>query len=73
MSTATRARVDTAYQRLRERMAYLGLSTAAEELAPIPGDGAAADPFRRTLRPTRTIVRNHAMNRDGPIRANPSL
>jgi DNA replication protein DnaC len=34
MSTATKARVDTAYQRLREHLAYLGLSTAAEELAP---------------------------------------
>ena len=34
MSTATRARVDSAYQRLREHLAYLGLSTASEELAP---------------------------------------
>jgi len=34
VSTATKARVDTAYQRLREHLAYLGLSTAAEELAP---------------------------------------
>ncbi len=34
MSTATKARVDTAYQRLREHLAYLGLSTASEELAP---------------------------------------
>jgi DNA replication protein DnaC len=34
VSTATRARVDTAYQRLREHLAYLGLATAAEELAP---------------------------------------
>ncbi len=33
MSTATKARMDTAYQRLREHLAYLGLSTAAEELA----------------------------------------
>jgi len=34
VSTATRARVDTAYQRLREHLAYLGLTTASEELAP---------------------------------------
>jgi DNA replication protein DnaC len=34
VTTATRARVDTAYQRLREHLAYLGLTTAAEELAP---------------------------------------
>ena len=34
MTTATRARVDAAYQRLREHLAYLGLTTAAEELAP---------------------------------------
>jgi IstB-like ATP binding protein len=34
MSTATKARVDTAYQRLREHLAYLGLATASEELAP---------------------------------------
>jgi hypothetical protein len=34
MSSATKARIDTAYQRLREHLAYLGLSTASEELAP---------------------------------------
>jgi DNA replication protein DnaC len=34
MSTATKARIDTAYQRLREHLAYLGLATASEELAP---------------------------------------
>ena len=34
MTTATKARVDTAYHRLREHLAYLGLSTASEELAP---------------------------------------
>jgi DNA replication protein DnaC len=34
VTTAARARVDTAYQRLREHLAYLGLTTAAEELAP---------------------------------------
>jgi hypothetical protein len=34
VTTATRARTDTAYQRLREHLAYLGLTTAAEELAP---------------------------------------
>ncbi|HEV8164483.1 MAG TPA: IS21-like element helper ATPase IstB, partial [Actinomycetota bacterium] len=34
MSTATKARIDTAYQRLREHLAYLGLTTASEELAP---------------------------------------
>lgn len=34
MTTATRARTDTASQRLREHLAYLGLTTAAEELAP---------------------------------------
>lgn len=34
MTAATRARIDTAYQRLREHLAYLGLSTASEELAP---------------------------------------
>jgi hypothetical protein len=33
MSTATTARIDTAYQRLREHLAYLGLATASEELA----------------------------------------
>jgi DNA replication protein DnaC len=34
MSTATKARIDTAYQRLREHLAYLGLTTASDELAP---------------------------------------
>jgi DNA replication protein DnaC len=34
VTTAARARIDTAYQRLREHLAYLGLSTASEELAP---------------------------------------
>jgi DNA replication protein DnaC len=34
MTTAIKARADTAYQRLREHLAYLGLSTASEELAP---------------------------------------
>jgi hypothetical protein len=34
VSTASKARVDTAYQRLREHLAYLGLTTASEELAP---------------------------------------
>jgi DNA replication protein DnaC len=34
VSTAAKARVDTAYQRLREHLAYLGLTTASEELAP---------------------------------------
>jgi DNA replication protein DnaC len=34
MSTATKARIDTAYQRLGEHLAYLGLATASEELAP---------------------------------------
>lgn len=34
MTTATKARIDTAYQRLREHLAYLGLTTASEELAP---------------------------------------
>jgi len=34
VSTATKARIDTAYQRLREHLAYLGLATASEELAP---------------------------------------
>jgi DNA replication protein DnaC len=34
MSSATKARIDTAYQRLREHLAYLGLATASEELAP---------------------------------------
>ena len=34
MSTASKARIDTAYQRLREHLAYLGLATASEELAP---------------------------------------
>jgi DNA replication protein DnaC len=34
VSTATKARIDTAYQRLREHLADLGLATASEELAP---------------------------------------
>jgi DNA replication protein DnaC len=34
MSTAAKSRIDTAYQRLREHLAYLGLTTASEELAP---------------------------------------
>jgi DNA replication protein DnaC len=34
VTTATKARIDTAYQRLREHLAYLGLTTASEELAP---------------------------------------
>jgi hypothetical protein len=34
MSTATKARIDTADQRLREHLAYLGLATVSEELAP---------------------------------------
>jgi len=34
VSTASKARIDTAYQRLREHLAYVGLATASEELAP---------------------------------------
>jgi DNA replication protein DnaC len=34
LSSAAEARVDTAYHRLREHLAYLGLATASEELAP---------------------------------------
>jgi DNA replication protein DnaC len=34
VSTATEARADTAYHRLREHLGYLGLSTASEQLAP---------------------------------------
>jgi DNA replication protein DnaC len=34
VTTAMKARIDTAYQRLREHLAYLGLTTASEELAP---------------------------------------
>jgi DNA replication protein DnaC len=35
VTTARSARVASAYQRLREHLAYLGLTTAAEQLAPV--------------------------------------
>ncbi|MCC6174766.1 MAG: hypothetical protein IT305_05630 [Chloroflexi bacterium] len=34
MSRAGQSRLDTSYARLREHLAYLGLATAAEQLAP---------------------------------------
>jgi DNA replication protein DnaC len=34
MTTATKVRIDSAYHRLREHLAYLNLTTASEQLAP---------------------------------------
>lgn len=43
MSRGKAARIDSAYQRLREHLAYLGLTTASEELAPVLDRGRSEE------------------------------